>query len=60
MRIYYRYKNDMNKEWEKITDLYFFEEEGVHGFDGKNVSGNEYEYKFVIEEGDNAKLEIIK
>lgn len=44
------------KDWDEITDLYWFEENGVHGFDDKcklgaceGHYGIKYEFRFLLE-----------
>ncbi len=57
MRIYHRFKDDAYKKWEEITDLYFFEENTIHSFNSE-WEENKYEYKFVIQNGDNVEMEL--
>ena len=42
---------DENGNKSDITDLYFFEEEGIHDFNGKGFHEN-YTFLFIAEKGD--------
>ena len=62
MKIFYRYKDTIRGEWEEIDDLYFFKEKSIHSFsceDWGDDMYNMYEYKFVVQNGDNINAEIM-
>ena len=50
VKIYAKERDAPDEDWKEITDLYWFEENGVHDFDGQGHY-ERFTFRFVFEPG---------